>query len=208
MSARSSAWSLHNACLAATTLIAAGCTTPASSGSAGLADTSAPGLRSDMSVAQTLQSRPEFSDFRDVIKLAGLWESLDTPQGLTVLAPTNAAFARSDPARRANTQPQLSSQGNGVLLRRQALIQTSEIAGIHPISDFAGKLQDVRTVGGQVIHVDGRTPGVVKITTGPASIPQFGLVPARVFATMETPPLQATNGVIYPFNAITVSDRN
>ncbi len=161
-------------------------------------------------MTQTLQGRPEFSDFRNVVKLAGLWNSLDTSQGLTILAPTNAAFDHSDPGWRGNMLPQFSVQGgnNASTYKRQVLIKTAEIAGVHPPSDFIGKLQDVRTVGGDILHIDGRTPGIVTITSGSTPVSQFGVSPSRSSANMQMPPLQTSNGLIYSLDAITVKDTN
>ncbi len=93
-------------------------------------------------------------------------------------------------------------------MRRQALVETAAIAGIHPPSDFMGKLQDVKSIGGGILHIDGRTPGVIKISTGPVPVAQLGEVVHMPTADMKLPPIQAKNGLVYPVDAITVRDQN
>ena len=181
-----------------------GCAAPASS----TPDTSSAGTTEQprsRSIAETLKADARFTDFVDVINLAGLGDALDDLRDMTVFAPTNAAFDRSDPGWRTRATPNTSTRGGGSALKRQALIEQSELAGVHPPAEFVGKLQDVRSLDGRIFHIDGRTPGVITITTGP--IPKRGMGFSRQAlrtARAELPPIEAKNGLIYPVDTILV----
>ncbi|WP_220188123.1 fasciclin domain-containing protein, partial [Pseudonocardia pini] len=60
-----------------------------------------PGSIANMSlqpVATAVESNPELSTLHEAIERAGLTETLNTAPGLTVFAPTNAAFEKLPPA--------------------------------------------------------------------------------------------------------------
>lgn len=161
------------------------------------------------SVAETLRADPRFTDFNQVVSFAGMSQELDDAGEITVFAPTNAAFAQSDPSWRVNLAPEQRATGGAAIWRRQALVEAAFIVGNHPASEFAGKLQDVRSVGGTMFHVDGRVPGAVTITTGVqrATGMGFAAVKAHV-AHLQLSPIQTRNGLIYPVDAIIVADRS
>lgn len=158
------------------------------------------------SIAKTLKSDPRFSDFVNVVDLAGLGWSLDDATNVTVFAPTNLAFETSDPAWRTRTS--LNGTGNGGTdsVTRQTLMKEAGLAGIHPPQEFVGKVQDVRSLGGQVFHVDGRTPGIITISTGAKATSGIGFnSPATSqIAHATLPPISAKGGLIYPVDAIIV----
>jgi len=123
--------------------------------------------------------------------------------GVTVFAPTNAAFDKSDPAWRVNATPNVSATANGI--KRQGLIRQAELAGIHPPSEFTGKMQDVRAVDGRVFHIDRHSPGTITITA--SSVAQTGLGFAQTSgrsARVEFPVIPTRNGLIYPVDGIVV----
>ena len=161
-----------------------------------------------MSVAEALRADERFSDFDEIVGFAGLTHDLDSAGEITIFAPTNAAFARSDPSWRVHVNPDQNATGGAAIWRRQALVKAARIAGRHPPAEFAGKLQDVKSVGGTVFHVDGRVPGVITITTGAQQATGMGFTagPAHT-ARLQLPPIQTRNGLIYPIDAIIVADR-
>jgi hypothetical protein len=159
----------------------------------------------EQTIGEELRSDPRFSDYVDVIDLAGLGHELTDARDLTVFAPTNSAFERSDPSWRVHATPGTSSNGGAGSQRRQAVLEQSGLQGVHPVSDFAGKLQDVRAVDGRVFHVDGRVPGVITITTGVTVRLMGATKPALRVATVELPPIKARDGLIYPVDTILVS---
>lgn len=158
------------------------------------------------SIANTLKSDPRFSDFVNVVDLAGLGWSLDGAINVTVFAPTNLAFETSDPSWRTRTSLNGSGSGGTDSETRQILMKESGLAGVHPPQDFIGKLQDVRSLGGQVFHVDGMTPGVITISTGTKIKSGIGFnSPATMQVAHTTlPPISAKGGLIYPVDAIIV----
>ena len=125
--------------------------------------------------------------------------------GMTVFAPTNAAFDKSDPAWRVTATPGVSDRGGADAFNRQGLIRQAELAGVHPVSAFAGTVRDVRAVGGRVFHVDGRTPGAITITTGAVAVTGLGFTEASGrSARVEFPVIPTRNGFIYPVDGIIV----
>ena len=157
-------------------------------------------------IGATLRADPRFSDYVDVIELAGLGRALTDARDVTVFAPTNAAFERSDPSWRVHAVPDTgaSSNGGAEAIRRQALIEQSGLQGVHPVADFAGKLQDVRALNGRIFHIDGRVPGAITITTG--EVPMIGFTKAVLrIATAQLPPIIANNGLIYAVDTILVT---
>ncbi len=157
------------------------------------------------SIDKVLRGDPRFTDFIDVVDFAGLSHELADGRDMTVFAPTNAAFSHSDPNWRAWAMPQTAKDSPNSHAARQELVEAAAIRGIHPPSDFMGKVQDVQSIGGTVFHVDGRTPGVITISSGPVAADRIGLAASpRVMAQLQTPPLQAADGLIYPANGIVV----
>jgi uncharacterized surface protein with fasciclin (FAS1) repeats len=156
-------------------------------------------------IAEVLRADPRFSDFVTVIDLSGLAYELNAAKGVTVFAPTNAAFDRSDPGWRARTNLSSTSNGGAAYGTRQALMEQSGLMGIHPPSDFLGRAQDVRSIGGSVFHFDGLTPGVITITNGHSVATGIGFPSQAVkTASVQLPPIRAVNGLIYPVDAIIV----
>lgn len=167
------------------------------------AGSSTAGLKS---IANTLKSDPRFSDFVNVVDLAGLGWDLDDATNVTVFAPTNLAFATSDPSWRTRTNLSGPDNSDTDMEARQTLMKASGVIGIHPPQDFLGKLQDVRSIGGQVFHVDGMTPGTITITTGikGSSGMGFGHTVAGQTAHVTLLPIRAKGGLIYPVDAVIV----
>ena len=161
-------------------------------------------------IGATLRADPRFSDYVDVIELAGLGRALTDARDVTVFAPTNAAFEHSDPSWRVRAVPASGASGNGGAEadRRQLLLEQSGLQGVHPVADFAGKLQDVRAMNGRIFHVDGRVPGVITITTGDAPKMMGSAKPALRVSNVQLPPIKAKDGLIYPVDTILVSTFN
>lgn len=156
-------------------------------------------------ISETLKSDPRFSDFVHEIDFSGLGHSLNAAKGVTVFAPTNDAFRTSDPDWQARTLPNETSNAGGGAASRQALMKQSGLAGIHPPADFMGKLQDVRSIGGRVFHVDGRASGTITITTEPAHDTGINFItPSVNVAHVIMPPIVASDGLIYPVDAIII----
>ena len=110
--------------------------------------------RSDRDVSSTgandrrgFEERSRFSDYVDVVELAGLGHQLTDARDLTVFAPTDSAFERSEPSWRVHATPGTSSNGGAGSQRRQAILEQSGVQGVHPVADFAGRLQDVGARG-------------------------------------------------------------
>ncbi len=158
-------------------------------------------------IGATLRANPRFSDYVDVLDFAGLGRALNDAQGVTVFAPTNAAFERSDPSWRVHAVPGTGASSNSGtdVQKRQAVLEQSGLQGVHPVADFAGKLQDVRAINGRIFHIDGRVPGAITITTGDIATTMGATKPVLRIANVQLPPISAKGGLIYPVDTILVS---
>ncbi len=85
------------------------------------------------------------------------------------------------------------------------MLEQSGLQGVHPVADFAGKLQDVQAMNGRIFHIDGRTPGVITITTGDVTTTMGATKPMFRTANVQLPPIRAKDGLIYPVDTILVS---
>jgi len=154
-------------------------------------------------VAAVISSDARFSNLARVVQSAGLWSALENANGMTVFAPTNEAFDRSAPNWRVNLIPDQTSTGNAAGFARQRLIKSAVVAGIHPPQEFAGHVQSVTDINGTAFQADGRTPGVIVIRSGPVPAPSMGVRVAQPrTANASLPPIDASNGLIYPVDAI------
>ena len=194
-------FALYLTAFAPVALAIAGCT-PATvpPGSVGLASTAAPPLQT---VGQILNSDPRFADYAHVIDFAGLSHRIDDARGVTIFAPTNAAFAHADPNWGATAVP--DTNDNDWAGKRQKLIEQSVLDGVHPPAQFAGKVQDVRALDGSIFHIDGRQPGAISITTGAAPSHLMGAASkAPAIAKAQIPPIFASDGIVYPVDNILI----
>lgn len=180
----------------------AGCATKA-------IDTAGPSVAAEAApqartIGGILKSDPRFTDFVQVIGLAGLGHRLNNDRDVTVFAPTNAAFQHAEPNWRATEVPSTNTGGWVWTQKRQALVEQSFLDGVHPPAEFAGQTQDVRARNGTVFHVDGRQPGVLSITTGPTTTGMGYARRSPQTATVDVPPIVTRDGIIYPVDDILV----
>jgi uncharacterized surface protein with fasciclin (FAS1) repeats len=96
-------------------------------------------------------SNPEFSTLVAAVSAAGLVDTLKGDGPFTVFAPTNAAFA----ALPAGTVEDLLKPENKDKL--VAILTYHVVPGAITSDQLAGKRQDVATVQGQTVHIDGRS---------------------------------------------------
>ncbi|MEI6690099.1 MAG: fasciclin domain-containing protein, partial [Thermoleophilia bacterium] len=110
------------------------------------ASTTAPQARTSQNIVQVASGAPQFSTLVSLIKKAGLVKTLSGKGPFTVLAPTNAAFAKVPKA----TLNEIAS--NKAMLTK--VLTYHVIAGKAPASAVV-KLngQDVKTVEGSTIAV-------------------------------------------------------
>jgi uncharacterized surface protein with fasciclin (FAS1) repeats len=160
------------------------------------------------SAAAVLENDPQFSDFTAAIKATGLWPILRQETAVTIFAPTNAAFSRLDrnwrnflipPSGSAETNP------GQQMYQRQMMVKSTGVGGIHPESEFRGKVTRVKSFGGYFFEVDGTKPGPLVINPKPSMEYSIGLPQqaSQKQATAGTP-IKADNGYIYPTDGFTV----
>jgi hypothetical protein len=170
----------------------------------GVAGCAAPAPSAQISVGQALRADPRFSDFVEIVDFAGLGHSLNDARNVTIFAPTNTAFDRTDPTWRTRVTPSGTTNFDVMNQAREQVIKETVLAGIHPPGEFLGKLQDVQSESGRVFHVNGLVDGTITITAGVASPTGMGFLPARPNQTakVEFPPVSTAGGLIYPIDTI------
>jgi uncharacterized surface protein with fasciclin (FAS1) repeats len=131
-----------------------------------------------------MASRPELSDWLGLVESAGLGGAAGT-KTYTVFALTNEGYDNLN----ALLKGVLTQQGSNRPVNPQLLqtvVRTHVILGLHPPSEFAGKIVTLTTAAGDPIKVDGTTAGMLKLTMRYATAHEVG------------PPIIADNAIIIP----------
>jgi uncharacterized surface protein with fasciclin (FAS1) repeats len=139
---------------------------------------SAPAFAADKDIVDTAVGAGSFGTLVAAVQAAGLVETLKGPGPFTVFAPTDEAFKKLP----AGTVEDLLKPENKDKLT--AILTYHVIPGKVMAADIAGKKMDVTTVQGTTASVDA-TSGV-KIDG----------------ATVVTPDIAATNGVIHVIDTV------
>ena len=127
-------------------------------------------------IVQVAASNPQFSTLVSLVEKAGLVGALSGPNKLTVLAPTNAAFAKVPRA----TLAELAS--NKALLTK--VLEYHVVAGEHRAAQVV-KLHSIKTLEGASL--------TVKVHGGEVFVNQAQVVKTNV---------EASNGVIHVINSV------
>ncbi len=127
--------------LAASALVALGACAPGATNSAG------------PDIVDTAVAAGSFTTLVAAVQAAGLVDTLKGPGPFTVFAPTDAAFAKLP----AGTVESLLEPANKAKL--VSILTYHVVPGRVLAADLAGKRQDVATVQGQTVHING-TKGV------------------------------------------------
>ncbi|HTI03335.1 MAG TPA: fasciclin domain-containing protein [Acidisoma sp.] len=149
----------------------------------------APPARAQNAVS-VMASNPQLSEWMSLVQNAGLGPAAATNQ-YTVFALTNDGFDKLN----AMWRGILKGEGANKSVNRQrlqAIVRSQAVFGLHPASEFAGKVVTLQSVAGTPIVVDGTVEGQMKATMAYATGHQDGA------------PLTASNAVIYPIVATDV----
>lgn len=157
-------------------------------------------------IAAILESDPKYSDFVTIISAAGLWPELRAAKGITVFAPTNDAFNRTFPNWADVVNLSEADQNGTSTFARERLVESGGVRGVYLPTAFAGKRQRVMTMGGTVFVADGTVPGQISLAVAERAPPSgmgYPVHEAPHLAMLGTP-MVATNGIIYPADAVIV----
>lgn len=143
------------------------------------ASTTAPHARTSQNIVQVASGAPQFSTLVSLIKKAGLVKTLSGKGPFTVLAPTNAAFAKVPKA----TLNKIAS--NKALLTK--VLTYHVIAGKAPAS--------------AVVKLDGKTVKTVEGSTIAVSV-MGGKVYLNSKTKVTKTDIMASNGVIHQINGV------
>jgi uncharacterized surface protein with fasciclin (FAS1) repeats len=136
-----------------------------------------------------MASDPRLSEWMGLVQTAGLGSAAATNQ-YTVFAITNDGFDKLNAVWRGMLKAQ-GANSSPNFQRLQALVRSQAVFGLHPASEFAGKVVTLQSVAGTPIVIDGTVPSAMKTTM------------AYTTGHEDGAPLTASNAVIYP---IVVSD--
>ncbi|WP_374276146.1 fasciclin domain-containing protein [Brevundimonas sp.] len=141
-------------------------------------------------IVQAAQASPDFSTLVTAVQAAGLVETLSGPGPFTVFAPTNAAFDALPAGTVENlTQPAQQEQLQGILTYH--VVQGNLLAAdIVAQAQANGGSTTVTTVQGEdlTVNVSGSTVTITDAAGGTA--------------TVTTPDLAQSNGVIHGIDAV------
>lgn len=138
----------------------------------------APAAAQTKDIVDTAVAAGQFKTLAAALEAAGLVATLKGPGPFTVFAPTDAAFAKLP----AGTVENLLKPENKAKLA--SILTHHVVAGKIPASAVVGKTQDVKTVNGTMLTVNG-TNGV-KVGT----------------ATVVAADVAASNGVIHVIDTV------
>jgi uncharacterized surface protein with fasciclin (FAS1) repeats len=108
-------------------------------------------------VVAAAMANPDFSTLVAAISAAGLADTLKGPGPFTILAPSNAAFAKL-PA--GTVEGLLKPEKKADLVK---LLQGHVISGRIMAADLTGKTETPATLAGKPVAIDTKTPGTVKL---------------------------------------------
>ena len=172
---------------------------------AALLATGAPRPAAASDLATTLDNDPQFSDFVTQLRSCGLWFSVENAQNVTIFAPTNAAIEKTR-GWRTKLMDAVSPNGGGTygssVFSYQNQLRGAVIRGVHPISDFRGKAQAVRSLGDTTYWVDGRDGSGIQVAGKLPSVGMMGADPAATDTATLGAPINTDNGVIYPVDGV------
>ena len=137
-----------------------------------------------------MMSNSQLSEWAALVQNAGLGTAAATNQ-YTVFALTNDGFDKLNAMWRGLLKAQ-GSKNSIDRQRLQAIVRSQAVYGLHPASEFAGKVVTLQSVNGTPIVVDGTGSGALTTTMAYATGHQVGA------------PLTASNAIIYPIEVTNV----
>ena len=143
-----------------------------------------------------MSSDPRFSDWVQVLRYAGLAQYAQSGPKFTSFVPTNDAFQKYPEILQDVLRPRNKAFPDTTL--QVQFVRSHVILDEHPLSEFAGKKVQLTAISGNPIDIDATQPGVYVVS--------WSGIPGKIATTTITGnPIAATNGIIYPFNEITIS---
>lgn len=149
-------------------------------------------LTAGADIGATLKAAPQFSTLSKVAEATGLAPVLARP-GLTVFAPTDAAFAASGAD---VSEAGLKDAAN--LQKLQGVLTYHVVNAVIP--DFAGRAASVTAANNQKVYLDATTAGTVKVNDATALQPAVSVGSSTIYPidkvitpgfTPPTPPPEA-----------------
>ncbi len=161
-------------------------------------------------LAAALEADPRFSTFVWVIQEEGMWLTLRaSPKQYTIFAPINGAYDKLPPGWKADTYPSPGTVGGfDNRARVIGLLRMHFVAGVFPLSAFAGRIQPVLTLAGTEFFADGTQPGKLTLLLKPNMETGIGFPDPRLtqqVANVILPPIETAGGIIYPVDTILIT---
>lgn len=154
-------------------------------------------------VGDTLISDGRFNTFVALVQRSGLMDSLRTAGAVTLFAPTDAAFNQLPATIMQDLAPQNTQQMPSPA-KLQAFVRINELPSAWPPPQFLGRRQEVQTMAGTYLIVDGTQNGGIAVTTVTVNVggPNIAGVTTPRTARALSPAIGASNGIIYPVDNV------
>jgi uncharacterized surface protein with fasciclin (FAS1) repeats len=159
-------------------------------------------------MVEVAKSNPQLTDFYNMVRLAGLGNALDEAPPFTAFVPVNAGYNKMPS--KVRDALLTGKKGTSSSLQRidsQTFMRNHAVRGVHPLSEFEGKVTTVQSVSGYIFRVDGTVPG--KLTISEATDEKdlgemLGALPTKPKAPINVilPPIETDNGIIYPIDGV------
>ncbi len=165
----------------------------------------APARAADL--ADTLASEARFGKFVELVQRAGLTPSLRASAPLTVLAPTDEAFARVPQSMLTALSPDAANRSpNQEPDKLQALVRIHLLAGLYGPDRIVGQAGTVTNEAGTRLVLDGTVSGRITVTSVPINVggPNIAGVTTPREAQVVGEPIAADNGLIYPIDNVLI----
>jgi hypothetical protein len=140
--------------------------------------------------ATVMASNPNLADWTHIVQLAGLNTAAAT-NTLTIFAVTNKGFENINTMWHGVLKSP-GANGSPNFQRMARLVRSQAILGLHPQSDFTGKVVQLTSVAGTPITVDASEPGKVTVTA------------AYTTGYVTATPQVTTQAIIYPVETTSI----
>ena len=140
---------------------------------------------------------PRFATWASMVELALLAPDAEGNRPYTVFAPTEAAFGRYPRLRRELVPMRSDVEADPMRLKR--VVQAHVLLGLHPLAELRGRLSQFQSIAGTPLLVDGTDLGGALRVEWRNSEGMHGTAP------LASPPVEASNGLVYPLDDVTLS---
>jgi uncharacterized surface protein with fasciclin (FAS1) repeats len=159
-------------------------------------------------LAGVLAATPQFSKFLELVSRAGFVEDLRGTQPMTLFVPVNIAFDRIPAVVLSEILGNYQTQQSFDRERLRAMLSHHAVAGARTSSLLMGQVQDVASMNGGLVRIDGRSSPITVAIAAPEGGPRsnfgtgaggYNIQPPAPLVRMDIP---ASNGIIHAIDGV------